>query len=102
MAAFSLQSQSAEAASKAIHVGVLAASEVSEDEITLHAQTNLPHKMKFFAIVTGPENYEKEVKLKVKKRWQIKKKPLMVYRMELIKLNTNLISQKSKRINLKK
>ncbi|WP_167629577.1 hypothetical protein [Listeria valentina] len=65
--------QSVEAASKTVDVGVLAASEVNKEEAKLHVQTNLPYKMKFFVVVSGAEQFEKEVKVKVAKNGKLKK-----------------------------
>ncbi|EUJ19768.1 hypothetical protein [Listeria aquatica] len=56
--------QSVEAASKTIDVGVLAASKVSGEEAQLHVQTNLPYKMKFFVVVSGVDQFEREIKNK--------------------------------------
>ncbi len=64
----------AHAASEKLYVGALAVSEVENDTIKLHAQTNLPKKMKFFVKITGSDDFEKKVKLKVKKDGKLKKK----------------------------
>ncbi len=44
------------------------------NKIKLRVETNLPKKTKFFAVITGPNKYEKEIKLKVKRKGLLKKK----------------------------
>ncbi|WP_115751962.1 hypothetical protein [Listeria kieliensis] len=73
LASVLVPAQSAEAASKTVHVGVLAASKVNKEEAKLHVQTNLPYKMKFFVVVSDANQFEKEVKVKVAKNGKLKK-----------------------------
>lgn len=63
----------AHAASDKVYVGALAVSTIEKDKLKLHAQTNLPKKMKFFVKITGSDGFEKKVKLKVKKDGKLKK-----------------------------
>ncbi|WP_221632788.1 hypothetical protein [Listeria booriae] len=60
-------------AAEPLTVGVLARSDVEGNNVNIHVQTNLPNKMKFFATITGPNGYNEEIKLKVKKDGKLKK-----------------------------
>lgn len=47
---------------------------VKDDDLKLKLHTNLPKKMKFYATITGANDYEKEIKAKIDKNGDLYKK----------------------------
>ncbi|MBC1209605.1 hypothetical protein HB815_01575 [Listeria booriae] len=47
---------------------------VKDDDLKLKLHTNLPKKMKFYATITGANDYEKEIKVKIDKDGDLYKK----------------------------
>ncbi|WP_163652531.1 hypothetical protein [Listeria sp. PSOL-1] len=61
-------------AARELNLTVKTESKVKGKDIALKINTNLPKKTKFFAIITGSDEYKKEIKLKANKYGNLKKK----------------------------
>lgn len=57
-----------------LNVEFKSSSDFDGDNLELAVKTNLPKKTKFIATITGPNKYEKEVKIKVNRHGLIEKK----------------------------